>query len=160
MSRVKSRVALGARMLDDHTPDWYLRVDIDRLNVNPTDGVLSQLFGTRTDGIIALKIRRDEDISAYGFSLQAPRKHEDHRVAENASLVSWWGYQIKMRRRMREYKRGSLETLDYEDLRWLLYEAGVLLDELMKQDPKDFSGREQRLVEFINRLPSRPPEMS
>ena len=61
-------VQSGAALLDDKMPDWYTRIDTERLNC--TDWlhcVLAQLYGTYLDGLWALYIYTPERTIEYGF---------------------------------------------------------------------------------------------
>lgn len=80
-------VTAGAAFLDARVPDWYLYVDIERLDICDTqDCVLGQLYGEFCTGLDDLQI---SDARALGLSHQ--------RVAVLGELTAYWRLAIRAR---------------------------------------------------------------
>jgi len=61
-------VQSGAALLDDKMPDWYTRIDTERLDGSDwLHCVLAQLYETYLDGLWALYIYTPERTIEYGF---------------------------------------------------------------------------------------------
>jgi hypothetical protein len=101
------RVALGAALLDQQSPDWWRRVDLGELATDSCSHcVLGQLYGWYYTGLDRLGLKDDERVT-YGFSERRWERWdpENYRVLDEA-----WVREIAHRRQW-DAERAELRAL-------------------------------------------------
>lgn len=99
---IQARAARGAVKCDEHQPDWWQRIDVDRLNMaSCTLCIIGQSFQTMNYATIiedrmCLNIAKDEDFN-FGFDW---KRGEGNQVGE--ILREAWIAEIEKRQRKAE----------------------------------------------------------
>lgn len=66
------KIKRGVELLNEKSPGWHSKIDLDRLDMADRDDcVLGQLFGDYFDGLEAIGVRPDRDVS-FGFNFKVP----------------------------------------------------------------------------------------
>jgi hypothetical protein len=88
-SNIPYRVYVGILWLDSQFPDWYMRINLDTLDMQDSRFcILGQLYGA---------IKPHEDMTKYGFDVAV--NHYDEMQMEFFYLNTEWERQIFLRRK-------------------------------------------------------------
>lgn len=92
----KTVVARGAQLLDEHRPDWPLRIDVDQLQMKSgLTCILGQVFGRYDAGREALRLPYYQNKPAlFGFDID---RNYDNADAAYADLRDAWLVEIAER---------------------------------------------------------------
>lgn len=102
MTEIEERVRRGAELMDEKMPGWFLRVDLDSLDMaSPCRCVLGQLNGNFFDSAALLWNE------AQGDAMTNSRLHGFNLIAGSSceSLESAWKSEIRRRRREKRASR-------------------------------------------------------
>jgi hypothetical protein len=92
-------VAKGAKLLDEHEPAWYERIDLDRLDQNSSKNcVLAQLFNGEFYRALDFFGIEEVDSRLYGFSGNSPfRNWADHNASTKPLTDAWKAFILARR---------------------------------------------------------------